>query len=48
MYRTFNMGMGMVIATKEVDIDRVLGILGEAQVIGRIENGTGVEHSAVI
>ena len=49
MYRTFNMGMGMVIAIREKDVDRALGILGkEAGVIGRIENGTGVEHSAII
>jgi len=49
MYRTFNMGMGMIISMKEENVNRALKILGEdAQIIGRIENGTGVEHSAIV
>ncbi len=49
MYRTFNMGMGMIISIKEENVNRALEILGkDAQIIGRIENGTGVEHSAII
>ena len=49
MYRTFNMGMGMIISMKEENVNRALEILGkDAQIIGRIENGTGVEHSAII
>ena len=49
MYRTFNMGMGMIISMKEENVNRALKILGEdAQIIGRIENGIGVEHSAIV
>ena len=49
MYRTFNMGMGMIISMKEENVNRALKILGEdAQIIGRIEKGTGVKHSAIV
>ena len=49
MYRTFNMGMGMIVSMKEDNVNKALEILGkDAQIIGRIENGTGVEHSAII
>ena len=31
------------------NVNKALKILGEdAQIIGRIENGTGVEHSAIV
>ena len=49
MYRTFNMGMGMIISMKEENVNRALKILGgDAQIIGRIERGTGVKHSAIV
>ena len=46
MYRTFNMGMGMIIIVNKNDADKSVSILGEhAQIIGSVKNGKGVEHS---
>jgi len=48
MYRTFNMGMGMIIIVNEDDAEKSVSILGEhAQVIGSVRSGKGVEHSAL-
>ena len=47
MYRTFNMGMGMIIIVNKADAETSVSILGKhAQVIGSVENGKGVTHSA--
>ena len=47
MYRTFNMGMGMVIIVHKNDAEKSVSILGEhAQIIGSVESGKGVNHSA--
>ena len=47
MYRTFNMGMGMIIIIDKADAEKSVSILGKhAQVIGSVENGKGVTHSA--
>ena len=47
MYRTFNMGMGMIIIVDKADAEKSVSILGKhAQVIGSVENGKGVNHSA--
>ena len=46
MYRTFNMGMGMIIIVNKKDAEKALSILGsDAQIIGSVRNGTGVNHS---
>ena len=48
MYRTFNMGMGMIIIIDKADAGKSVSILGKhAQVIGSVENGKGVTHSAL-
>ncbi len=48
MYRTFNMGMGMVIIVNEDDAEKSVSILGEhAQIIGSVRNGQGISHSAM-
>ena len=47
MYRTFNMGMGMIIIIDKADAEKSVSILGKhAQVIGSVKNGKGVTHSA--
>ena len=47
MYRTFNMGMGMIIIVNKADAEKSVSILGKhAQVIGSVENGKSVTHSA--
>ena len=47
MYRTFNMGMGMIIIVNKNDAEKSVSILGDdAQIIGSVRNGQGVEHSA--
>ena len=47
MYRTFNMGMVMIIIVNKADAEKSVSILGKhAQVIGSVENGKGVTHSA--
>lgn len=48
MYQTFNMGMGLAIVVAEGDVDAALDVLAkhsdmEAQVVGRVTEGTGVE-----
>ena len=48
MYRTFNMGMGMVIIVDKDDAEKSVSILGEhAQIIGSVRSGKGVSHSKV-
>ena len=48
MYRTFNMGMGMIIIIDKADAEKSVSILGKhAQVIGSVKNGKGVNHSAL-
>ena len=48
MYRTFNMGMGMVIIVNIDDAEKSISILGEhAQMIGSVKNGRGVSHKAL-
>ena len=45
MYRTFNMGMGMIIIVNENDAEKSVSILGDgAQIIGSVRNGQGIEH----
>ena len=47
MYRTFNMGMGMVIIVDKDDAEKSVSILGEhAKVIGSVGSGKGVSHNA--
>jgi phosphoribosylformylglycinamidine cyclo-ligase len=47
MYRTFNMGMGMIIIVNKNDAEKSVSLLGEyAQIVGSVKNGTGVKHSA--
>ena len=49
MYRTFNMGMGMTIIVGKEDAGKSVSILGEnAQIIGSVKNGKGIEHSRLI
>ena len=48
MYRTFNMGMGMLIIVNKDDAEKSVSILGEhAQIIGSVRRGKGVSHKAV-
>ena len=48
MYRTFNMGMGMVIIVNIDDAEKSISILGEhAQMIGSVKSGKGVSHKAM-
>ena len=48
MYRTFNMGMGMVIIVNKDDAEKSVSILGEyAQIIGSVRSGQGISHSAM-
>ena len=48
MYQTFNMGMGIMAIVDEKDAEKALSILGsDAQIIGSVRNGKGVEHSAL-
>ena len=49
MYRTFNMGMGMLIIVSKDDVEKSISILGEhAQIVGSVNSGTGVKHSAFV
>ena len=49
MYRTFNMGMGMLIIVNKDDGEKSVSILGEhAQIVGYVNSGTGVKHSAFL
>ena len=48
MYRTFNMGMGMIIIVDKNDAEKSVSILGEhAQIVGTVKSGNGVNHSAI-
>ena len=48
MYRTFNMGMGMIIIVNKNDAEKSVSILGEyAQIIGSVKSGKGVLHTSV-
>lgn len=48
MYRTFNMGMGMVIIVNKDDAEKSVSILGEhSQIVGSVKTGQGISHSAV-
>ena len=48
MYRTFNMGMGMLIIVNKDDAEKSVSILGEhAQIIGSVRRGKGVSHKAI-
>lgn len=43
MFRTFNMGIGMIIVVPSQHVDTVLSSDGEAIVLGEIVEGEGVE-----
>ena len=48
MYRTFNMGMGMIVVVDKNDAEKSVSLLGEyAQTVGSVKNGNGVLHTAV-
>ena len=48
MYRTFNMGMGMIIIVDKNDAEKSVSLLGEyAQIVGSVKNGNGVLHTAI-
>ena len=48
MYRTFNMGMGMVIIIDKSDADKSISLLGEyAQIIGSVRPGKGILHNSI-
>ena len=42
------MGMGMIIIVNKNDAEKSVSILGsDAQIIGSVRNGKGVEHSSL-
>ena len=48
MYRTFNMGMGMIIIVDKNDAEKSISLLGGyAQIVGSVKNGNGVLHTAI-
>ena len=48
MYRTFNMGMGMIIVVNKNDAEKSVSLVGEyAQIIGSVRIGKGVSHTAI-
>ena len=48
MYKTFNMGLGFSVVCGNKDVDDALDILEtEAKVIGKIEEGTGIEFNGM-
>ena len=48
MYRTFNMGMGMIIIVNQNDAEKSVSILGsDSQIIGSVKSGTGVTHKMI-
>ena len=48
MYRTFNMGMGMIIIVDKNDAEKSVSLLGEyAQIVGSVKSGKGVLHTAI-
>jgi phosphoribosylformylglycinamidine cyclo-ligase len=49
MYRTFNMGMGLVVIVSKNDVNKALKILkknseADVKIVGKVEKGRGVEH----
>jgi len=44
MFRTFNMGVGMVIAIDAAKADDALALLPQAFRIGRVVEGDGVQY----
>ncbi len=44
MFRTFNMGIGMVVVCGARDAGRVVEIVGDARVIGQVVTGTRVVY----
>ena len=48
MYRTFNMGMGMMVIVDKNVAEKSVSILGsDSQIIGSVKNGQGVNHSVL-
>ncbi len=48
MYRTFNMGMGMIIVVDKNDANKAVSLLGEyAQIVGSVKSGKGVLHASI-
>ena len=48
MYRTFNMGMGMIIVVDKNDAEKSVSLLGEyAQIVGSVKSGKGVLHTEI-
>ena len=48
MYRTFNMGMGMIIIVGKNDAEKSVSLLGEyAQIVGSVKSGKGILHTAI-
>ena len=48
MYRTFNMGMGMIIVVDKDDAEKSVSLLGEyAQLVGSVKSGNGILHSGL-
>ena len=42
------MGMGMMIVVNKNDAEKSVSILGDnAQIIGSVKNGTGMNHAAI-
>ena len=48
MYRTFNMGMGMIIVVDKNDAEKSVSLLGEyAQIVGSVKSGKGILHTEI-
>ena len=48
MYRTFNMGMGMIIVVDKNNAEKSVSLLGEyAQIVGSVKSGKGVLHTEI-
>ena len=43
MFRTFNMGIGMVIVVAEGDAEKALQLLAGSKLLGQIIEGSGVD-----
>ena len=43
MFRTFNMGIGMVVVVRAEDAEAVQGLEGSAVVLGKVTQGEGVQ-----
>jgi len=48
MYRTFNMGIGMVVVVSPADKERIQAALPQAKIIGRIVKQEGKERAYII